>query len=138
MQPLRIAVAVLMILHGVAHLPGFVSSWRLATLPEIPYHTTVLAGRVDIGDAGMRAMGVLWLAAALAFWIAGAAALTGRHGWVMLAMGVATASLVLCTLEWPVARIGLAVNLAIVLALVLAQRLHWFDGPAGVAAASGA
>jgi hypothetical protein len=126
MQPLRIGLAVLMILHGVAHLPGFVSSWRLAALPELPYHTTVLGGRVDIGNAGMRAMGVLWLAAGLAFWIAGAAALTGQRGWIALATGVVAASLVLCALEWPVARIGLGVNLAIALALVLAQRMGWF------------
>lgn len=65
-------------------------------------------------------------ASRISFWIAGAAALTGQRGWIALATGVVAASLVLCALEWPVARIGLGVNLAIALALVLAQRMEWF------------
>ncbi|HEV3049900.1 MAG TPA: hypothetical protein VGX50_06315 [Longimicrobium sp.] len=130
MQPLRIGLAVLMVLHGIAHLPGFANSWRLATFPDLPYHTTLLGGRLEIGDAGMRVAGALWLAAALAFCLAGAGAVLQRGGWMAFAIAVAAASLVLCLLEWPAARIGVWVNVAILLALVLAQRLHWFASPA--------
>lgn len=126
MQSVRIGLAVLMVLHGIAHLPGFANSWRLATFPEVPYHTTLLGGRLEVGDTGMRVAGALWLLAALAFMVAGAGAVMQRGGWMTFAMAVAAASLVLCLLEWPAARIGVWVNVAILLALVLAQRLHWF------------
>jgi hypothetical protein len=51
---MRFAFAFLLLGPAVAHLVGFVSSWKLATLAELPYKTTVLAGRVDVGDAGIR------------------------------------------------------------------------------------
>ena len=47
-------LASFLLAHGVAHLVGFVSSWKLATLAELPYKTTVFSGRVDVGDAGIR------------------------------------------------------------------------------------
>ena len=50
---MRFGLAFLLVAHGVAHLVGFVSSWKLATLAELPYKTTVFSGRVDVGDAGI-------------------------------------------------------------------------------------
>jgi hypothetical protein len=56
------------------------SSWRLATLAERPYKATIFSGRLDVGDAGIRVIGVLWLLAALAFVVA-AIALTTATEW---------------------------------------------------------
>lgn len=126
---MRIALAVLMLLHGVAHLPGFVGSWRLAALEGMPYKTTLLAGRVDVGDVGIRVVGVVWLLAALGFILTAIGAFTDRSWWMAALMGVALASLGLSVLEWPLARIGVAVNLAILAALLAGQRLGWL-GPA--------
>src|SRR5919106_1807207 len=74
--------AFLLVAHGVAHLVGFVSSWKLATLAELPYKTTVFSGRVDVGDAGIRMMGVLWLLAALALLVA-AITVASETGWAV-------------------------------------------------------
>ena len=123
---MRIVLAVLMALHAVAHLPGFLVPWRLASLPEMPYRTTVLAGRVDLGDAGIRVMGAAWLAAALAFGVAAVAASTGRPWWMAAATAAAVVSLGLSVLGLPAARIGIAVNLVILAALLAAPRLGWF------------
>ena len=62
-----------LVAHGVAHLVGVVSSWKLATLAELPYKTTILAGRIDVGDGGIRVIGGLWLLTALAFLVAAGA-----------------------------------------------------------------
>ena len=119
---MRMALAVLMLLHGVAHLPGFVSEWRLAALEGLPYRTTILAGRLDLGDIGIRVVGLLWLVAALGFLAAGTGALANRSWWTAAAAAAALGSLALSLLELPQARIGLAVNLAILASLALAQR----------------
>jgi len=42
---MRFVLAVLLVAHGVAHLVGFVSSWKLATLAELPYKTTAFSGQ---------------------------------------------------------------------------------------------
>jgi hypothetical protein len=33
---MRIVAALVLLVHGVSHLVGFVVPWRLATLPEVP------------------------------------------------------------------------------------------------------
>jgi hypothetical protein len=121
---MRFVLAFFLLAHGVAHLVGFVSSWKLATLAELPYKTTVFSGRVDVGDAGIRVMGVLWLLAALAFLVAAIAVAT-EAGWAvgLTVVGV-IASLMLCLAGWPDARIGVAVNVGLVLLLAIGARLN--------------
>ena len=58
---MRILLAALLIGHGIAHLVGFVVPWRLVTSAEVPYRTTMLAGSVDLGAAGVRLLGIVWL-----------------------------------------------------------------------------
>ena len=67
---MRTIFIVLLAAHGLAHLPGFVGGWRLANLRAMPYHTTVFAGPVDIGDAGMRIARMLELLLAIGFEVA--------------------------------------------------------------------
>jgi hypothetical protein len=40
---MRFVLAFVLLAHGVAHLAGFVPSWKLATLAELPYNTTVFS-----------------------------------------------------------------------------------------------
>jgi hypothetical protein len=64
---MRFVFVTLLIGHGVAHIVGFVVPWKLMQMPEMPYRTTILGGMMDVGDAGIRLMGVLWLSIGLAF-----------------------------------------------------------------------
>jgi hypothetical protein len=116
---MRFALAALLIAHGVAHLVGFVVPWKLLSTVEVPYRTTILGGMTDVGDAGARALGVVWLAAAVAFVLLAVAVLAGGtvRVWIfaMLALSIA-----LCVVGWPEARIGIIVN-AVLLAALLAM-----------------
>ena len=120
MSLLRYVLPVVMLAHGLAHLPGFVTAWRLRTLPDFPYHTLVLRGRWDVGDAGMRVLGVLWLAAALGLWVAALGVFTSDARWIPLAFATVVLSAMLCVLEWPIARVGLWTNLVLLGLLLLA------------------
>lgn len=124
---MRVAPAALFVLHGIAHLPGFAVAWRLTTTPELPYKTTLLGGRVDLGDAGIRVLGLLWLAAGLGFLAAAVATWRGSTTWPTLALVLALVSLVLCVAAWPDSRIGVVVNLAILVLLLMGGRLGWFS-----------
>lgn len=107
-------------------------SWKLAPVDEMPYSTTLLAGRVDVGDAGIRAVGVLWLLAALTFAAAAFGTWTARAGWLPLALGCALVSLCLSVPAGPAPRIGVGVNLVILAWLLAGARLGWF-GARGLA-----
>jgi hypothetical protein len=124
---MRLALVALFVLHGIAHLPGFAVAWRLTTTPEMPYKTTLLGGRVDLGDAGIRVMGLLWLAAGSGFLAAAVATWRGSATWPKLALVLALVSLVLCVAAWPDSRIGVVVNLAILVLLLAGGGLGWLS-----------
>jgi hypothetical protein len=94
------------------------SSWKQANFPDVPYQTSVMAGRIEIGDAGMRIVGALWMFAGLLFMIAAAGVATTmpwafRLTWICIAL-----SLAMCVTGWPRASIGLWLNLALAAVMV--------------------
>lgn len=115
--------------HALAHLPGFLVPWGLATFSELPYRTTVLSGRVEVGDTGIRILGVVWLLLAVAF--AGLAAGTFfRAEWVVPGIAAAVAvSMALSILGWPEARVGVLANLVVAGLLFWGVRSGGLQGP---------
>lgn len=71
--------------------------------------TTILAGLVDVGDIGIRSIGVVWLLLGVAFVVVGSGLLAGIWSYPVT-MGVAVASLAWCLVGLPDARIGLVLN----------------------------
>ena len=122
---MRYVLAVLLFIHGFAHLVGFVVPWKLAKLDEMPYKTTLLGGRWDVGDSGIRGMGVLWLLMALAFFtLAGTLGLTGIVLEDQL-LAFSFVSAILCVLGWPDSKLGLVANALIVGLYFLSRSQGW-------------
>jgi len=115
---MRFALSVLLIAHGVAHLVGFVVPWRLMATPDVPYRSTIFGGAVDVGDDGVKALGLVWLAAALVFVVLGGGLLAGFsiRLWTFPVLGL---SLALCAVGWPDARIGVIVNVVVFAVLLM-------------------
>ena len=119
---MRVLLGGTLLVHGVAHLVGFVVPWRIVTSSEVPYRTTLLGA--DIGRTGVRALGLAWLLVSVLFVVLGAGVL--RHGaWhyeaILRLVGV---SVVLCLLGLPESRPGLLANASIGALLLLG----WFLG----------
>jgi hypothetical protein len=87
-------------------------------LKEGPYRTTLLGGRLDVGDIGIRLVGILWLFACVAFMANGVVALASSAWWRNAMVPMALTSSVLCVLGLPGAKIGILAN-----ALLLATQL---------------
>lgn len=116
---MRIAFAILMALHGLAHAPGFLNSWRLKEFPDVPYTTTLFRGGLEIGEGGRKSVGLLWLLTALGFLVAAYGAFTAADWWWGVALGTSVVSLILSAAELPAARIGLPINAVILVGLLL-------------------
>ena len=82
---MRILLALLMAAYGIAHLPGFLVSWRLRSFPEMPFRTTIIGTSVDVGEIGIKVIGLVWLAAGVAFVVLAVATLTRAAWWQPLA-----------------------------------------------------
>ena len=115
------AVAVLLALHGVAHLAGFMGTWRLGPFMEgdavaLPF------GRTDSGGLA-RTLGLLWIGGMVLFVTTAVGAVVGAIWWPALLAIAAAASLALCVMWWKDARIGAAIDLVILAGLGLARSL---------------
>jgi len=120
---IRATFALLLLAHGIAHFVGFGHAWRLLTPDPYVYRTTLFGSHLDVGDGGMRTLGVVWLILGLAFIGVSGAALLKTPWWMGAAGAVATASFVMCALQRPDASVGLALNAIIIVALLAVARL---------------
>ena len=111
---IRRTAAVLLALHGVIHLIGFVSPWRIATLEGFSYRTTIVGGVQDIGDVGVRVIGPVWLVLTLGFLAAGYAVWRGKPWAVGLTGSLAVGSLIVCVAGLPETAAGVAIDVVIV------------------------
>ena len=114
---MNIAAAVILFAHGLAHLVGFVGPWRLNA--RVPYKTTILADRVDIGNLGAKIVGLLWLFLAIDFALVAWGASAGATWWPLAALATALVSLVLCLLTWPDAMYGAFVDIGIIVVIMV-------------------
>lgn len=128
---MRILLALLLLGHGVAHLPGFLVAWRLRAFPELPYHTTVLGGALDVGGGGMRVLGGVWLLLSVLL-VLSAVGVVLRWGGTLTAIPwILAASLALCVLGWPEARLGILANLVLLGLVLVSARMGWVVGSTG-------
>ena len=116
---MRLAIAVLVFVHAIAHLLQFADAFRLIPAGGIPSRTTLLDGRLDVGNGGIRLMGMLWLTLAIAFTAVTAGMALGTTWWVKVAGVGAMISLVMTFLEAPRAQIGLWTNVVILTAILI-------------------
>jgi hypothetical protein len=116
---MRIALALLLLAHGVAHVVGFIRAWA-------PTRTTIVGDRVDLGPGWIKLIGILWLFGALLFAAAGFATLANVAWWPPFALALATSSLVLCMLQLPETKLGVVLNLVLIGVLVGGHRIGWF------------
>lgn len=107
---MRYVLALLLLGHGIAHLPGFLVGWQLASFPELPFRTTVVASQIDVGLVGARIVGTSWLIVSFMFVVLAVAVAFRPTGWPPALPAVLALSTLLCVLGWPEARIGLAMN----------------------------
>lgn len=124
---MRFAIAMVFFVHGFAHTVGFVVPWRIAALEEAPYKTTILSGKLDIGHIGIRIVGLLWLLTALAFFAAGGLVIGRLEAWQPLTLSVTSFSLLLCVLGLPESRIGIPINIGILICILVGGGLGWLS-----------
>jgi hypothetical protein len=123
-KAVTVAFGVLLIVHGLVHLMGTAVYTKLGSIEGLPYKTTLLDGRWELGERGMRLFGALWVLPALGFVIGGAALLVGQAVWVPLVVVMSLVSLVMTVLDFRVAFAGAILNMVILAILWLGPTLR--------------
>jgi hypothetical protein len=120
---MTIIVAIVLIVHGLIHLMGTAVYVGHAQIKGLAYKTTLLSGRWDLGDEGIRIFGALWVLPAVGFIAAALALLAGWEWWKVALVGVALLSFVLTALDWSNAFMGAIVDIAILVLALLGPRM---------------
>lgn len=105
--------AIALALHGAIHLIGFAVPWRLANFEGLAYRTTAFDGRIELGDAGARLVGVAWLPLVLVFLFAAYGVWRSRAWAWSLTVVAAAISFGLCVVGIPDTLYGLVANVLI-------------------------
>ena len=118
----RVAIAVLLHIHGIIHLLGFLKPWSLAAVPQLSGRTMF-----PLSETVARAVGLLWLLAFLLL-VGAAVMFAARAGqwWMPAAAGIGL-SQVLIVLQWHDARAGTLANVILAFSVLVAgatSRLH--------------
>jgi pimeloyl-ACP methyl ester carboxylesterase len=118
---MRALVSVVLMLHAGAHLVGFLTPWGLLTagsgVKPADSPQTLFGDRITLGRASARALGLVWLALGAAFAVVAIGVWRGES-WSSPALGiVALLSLAMSLVSWPRARVGVYVNVAILVAI---------------------
>jgi hypothetical protein len=119
MRILFYVAVVTVILHGLIHLLGFVAYWPLGEIAELPYKTTLLNGRFNVGQTGMRLFGLLWLMAAVGLVGSAAGLVAEQSWWLPLMFAAVLVSLVVTVLDWSNAFRGALLSLVMLVPLLL-------------------
>lgn len=101
---IRIAVAALLVVHGLIHLFGFVEAFGVADVPQLT-------------EPISRPFGLVWLLAAAASLTAAVTLFAARRRWWMFGLGAVLISQTAVLSAWGDARWGTAANLLLLLAV---------------------
>lgn len=108
-------VAILMLLHGLIHLIGTVTFWKLGLHDQ--YSTKILGGAVDLGERGIAVLGFFWLVAAAAYAVVAYGMFVDLNWWRTALASVTAFSLVLTVLGWQNAIVGTLFNVVTLVVL---------------------
>ncbi len=122
---MHIALAVFLFIHGLAHIVGFLVYWKIMKDKEVVYKTTIYPDNINIGDSGVRLLGVIYLAVALSFGIIGYDLIAQPFLWGKYIWAVIVVSLVLCITGWPDTKFGMVANLILIVFLIFNTYIHW-------------
>jgi hypothetical protein len=109
--------AIIIFLHGLVHLIGVVTFWKLGLHDQ--YSTKVLGGALDIGERGTYVLGFAWLVATVACAVAAYGMFADLEWWRTGLAGATVFSLVLTVLGWKDSIVGTVFNVIVLVALLV-------------------
>ena len=113
----RYLLVAFLALHGLVHVLGFSATWRIGPTGTVSAAPSLLPA-VASGGAPAHLLGIMWLAASIAF-IAAALGLMGDAAWWRTATAAAAlVSLGLSVAWWTDAKAGALIDVAILVMIV--------------------
>jgi hypothetical protein len=101
----KLLFAAPLIVHGLAHIGGFLGLWT-SSASGFTVNPWLLSAKLTPKTPLARAFGLVWLAVVVGFAVTGLALLFGQGWWPSLAIASAVLSLVVILLCWTTVPVG--------------------------------
>lgn len=111
---IRTIFAIIIFIHALIHLMGFMKEWRIARVPGLTGKTLV-----PLSPQTARVAGILWLAACILLVLCGIEIILGKEWWIIIGVIGTIISQALVILYWHDAWAGTIANLIIAAGIVL-------------------
>jgi hypothetical protein len=105
--------------HAIAHLPGFISAYKIAELKELPYSTKIFFKKVEIGELGVKIYGLIWLILSIIFLIAVILLLLSRPVFKDTVLVASSLSLLISVAGLPETKFGVIINILLIVYLLV-------------------
>jgi len=116
---LKIVYSVFLLIHGFAHLVGFLVNWKIIKNKEIQYKTTIFNGKYDIGALGTKILGLVWLLIGIYFGYMGYIGFTNPLIYIDIVLYIAINSFLLTFVSLPDTKFGIIANIILITFLLL-------------------
>jgi hypothetical protein len=103
---MRVLLLVLIIIHGLLHVPGFVKAFKLSPLNQMPHPIS-------------KTNGVLWLVASVLVILSGILFYTFTDGWWIAGIVSVVVSQYVIIKDWEDAGLGTTLNILLLLISIL-------------------
>lgn len=118
----RYFFALIVLIHGLIHLMGFVNQWNLKKINQFTGITFF-----QVSENLSKFFGVLWLLTALVFIISAAGFLADKDWWTVIGLAAIIISQFLIIVYWKDARAGTIANIIILVVIVISISISSFD-----------
>lgn len=118
----RYFFAVIVLIHGLIHLMGFINQWNLKKITQFTGNTLF-----PVSENLSKFFGILWLLAALFFIISAAGFLANKDWWTVVGLIAIIISQFLIVVYWKDARAGTIVNIIILTVTIISIAASAFD-----------
>lgn len=111
---LKLLFAIILLVHGLIHLLGFLKEWHLAKVSQLSGKTLV-----PLSDSLSKVAGFFWLLTFILFVVSAAIFITGKEMWWIVAFFALLISQILIIFYWQDAKFGTIANIIIFIIVFL-------------------
>ena len=109
---------IILLIHAIAHLPGFIMAFKLAEIKELPFSTKIFFKKIEIGEIGIKIYGLVWLVLSIIFFVSVLFILFDKPVYKDTVLVASLLSLIISIGGLPETKYGVIINLLIIIYLV--------------------
>jgi len=108
-------LSAILLVHIISHLPGFLVTWKLMEIKEMPFSTQIFFKKIELGETGIKIWGAGWLGLSILFLVSAFFVLFNFPFAFEMVLVSAILSLLFSVFGLPDSKFGIVINLLLII-----------------------